>query len=64
MGLIFKIRYCGQSEAIRYLNINKKMLDDLKIIAILGIERLKKCRKPKGKRQMADGEGVNYDKLN
>ena len=64
---------CNEAEArrlraIRYLNINKKILDDLKIIVILCVERLimpkAKRQKPNGKRQEAKGKGVNYDKLN
>lgn len=57
-------RNCEFSETIHYLNINKKMLDDLKIIVILWVERLRKCRKPRDISQMADGKGVNYDKPN
>ena len=63
-----KLFIINVNEAIRYLNINKKVIDDLKIIAILWVERLimpKASRhKPKGKRQEANGKGVNYDKLN
>ena len=59
MGLFFKFVIADRMKQSSILNINKKMLDDLKIIAILGIERLKNAES-----QKADGEGVNYDKLN